>query len=180
MTTWSTTERAASDDAAALIEAVVERETAGLLAYFMRRVSPVEDAPDLLAETLLVLWRRADAVPRDPTAARMWAYGVARRVFATHRRGATRRSALADRLRQELATGSHSTDDEQDRPADRVHFALSTLPDLDQEIIRLVHWDGLSLVEVSGVLGRRQGTIRSRYHRARTALKRELESAADL
>nr|WP_273377824.1 sigma-70 family RNA polymerase sigma factor [Actinopolymorpha pittospori] len=148
-----------------------------MLAYFMRRVSPIEDAADLLAETFLVLWRRADAVPQDHAAARMWTYGVARRVLATHRRASNRRSALADRLRHELAIQPGRIDDDKIGPLDHLHTALTRLPDLDQEIVRLVHWEGLSLVEVAGVLGRRQGTIRSRYHRARKLLKRGLESA---
>jgi RNA polymerase sigma-70 factor, ECF subfamily len=179
VTVWSEAERAVRGEPASSVEGVIERETAGLLAYFTRRVSPVEDAADLLAETLLVLWRRADAIPPDQTAARMWTYGVARRVLATHRREATRRSALADRLRQELATQPHHTDDDNGELLERLHTAMARLPDLDREIIRLVHWDGFSLVEVAGVLRRRKGTIRSRYHRARKSLKRELESASE-
>ncbi|MFC5931142.1 sigma factor-like helix-turn-helix DNA-binding protein [Cryobacterium melibiosiphilum] len=49
---------------------------------------------------------------------------------------------------------------------------------MDQEIIRLVHWDGLSLKEVSQHLSPPSGTIRSRYHRARRRLREELDDAA--
>ena len=155
--TRSEADRAPCDEATSLIEGNVERETAGLLGYFTRRVSPVEDAADLLAETLLVLWRRADAVPEDPAAARMWTYGVARRILATHRRGATRRNALAHRLRQELSAQPALRDDE-DRPLNRLHAALSTLPPLDQEIVRLVHGDELSVGRGGRGPGRRPQT----------------------
>ncbi|NYI76258.1 RNA polymerase sigma factor [Nocardioides panzhihuensis] len=52
--------------------------------------------------------------------------------------------------------------------------ALERLKPIDQEILRLVHWDGLSLVETAELLGKRAGTVRSRYHRARSSLRRQL------
>jgi RNA polymerase sigma-70 factor, ECF subfamily len=57
-----------------------------------------------MAETFLTSWRRLEEVPPGPEA-RLWLYGVARRVLANHHRGQRRRSALADRLRGELAVG---------------------------------------------------------------------------
>jgi RNA polymerase sigma-70 factor (ECF subfamily) len=144
-----------------------------LLAYFVRRVVPAEDAADLLGETLLQLWRRADALPDDPHDARMWAFGVARNVLRGHRRTNQRRSALAGRLRNEL-----SSIDEVAHPADErvldLRAALDRLKPIDQEILRLVHWDGLSLVETATVVGLREGTVRSRYHRVRGRLRRQL------
>jgi hypothetical protein len=61
-----------------------------------------------------------DDVPAGDEA-RLWLYGVARRVLANHRRGETRRGALADRLRAELTVwaGSHA---DQDRGAIRSAF----------------------------------------------------------
>jgi RNA polymerase sigma-70 factor (ECF subfamily) len=58
----------------------VEGNGADLLAYFSRRVTPVEDAADLLADTLMAVWRRVADLPADGTGARMWMFGVARRV----------------------------------------------------------------------------------------------------
>lgn len=142
-----------------------------LLNYFVRRVDPVEDAADLLSETLLVMCRRARALPSDDREARLWAFGVARRVLGTHRRGAARRAALVDRLRNHLQ-------DEVYEPAtgraDLLREAVGALDPLDQEIIRLIHWDGFSQVEVARMLHRRPGTIRSRYARARESLKAQL------
>src|SRR6266568_6161944 len=47
-------------------------------------------------------WRRLDDVPADE-GARLWLYGVARRVLANHHRGQRRKSELAERLRLDLA-----------------------------------------------------------------------------
>ncbi|MBC7278385.1 MAG: sigma-70 family RNA polymerase sigma factor [Nocardioides sp.] len=142
-----------------------------LLAYFVRRVTPPDEAADLLGEALLVLWRRADAIPDEERAARMWAFGIARNVLRGHRRTSRRRSALANRLRAELAASDGLAHPADVRVLD-LRSALERLKPIDQEIVRLVHWDGLSLVEVAELLGKSEGTVRSRYHRARSSLRR--------
>ncbi|MFD7078035.1 RNA polymerase sigma factor [Nocardioides sp. NPDC059952] len=144
-----------------------------LLAYFVRRVAPAEDAADLLGETLLLLWRRSDAIPNDPDDARMWAFGVARNVLRGHRRTNQRRSALARRLRLELSSADELVHPADERVLD-LRAAIDWLKPIDQEILRLVHWDGLSLVETAAVVGMREGTVRSRYHRVRARLRRQL------
>jgi RNA polymerase sigma-70 factor (ECF subfamily) len=157
------------------VSALAVAHAPGLLAYFTRRVQQRDDAADLLGETMLVLWRRVADVPSDEQAARLWLYGVARRVLATHRRTGTRRHALTERLRTELATTAHKQSS-QDPRLEELQRAFETLHPIDQEIIKLVHWDGFSLVDAARVMGRRPGTIRSRYHRARTLLRAQLKA----
>lgn len=147
-----------------------------LLNYFVRRTDPPADAADLLSETLLVMTRRSADLPADDEQARMWAFGVARRVLLTHRRGKKRHAAMLHQLREHLWV-QHRQPQVGDQQ-DRVLSALSTLRPLDQEIIRLIHWDGFTQVEVAKMLGRPPGTVRSRYARARAALKAELRSGA--
>lgn len=156
---------------------LVRAEARNVLAFFTRRVQQPEDAADLLANTLLVLWRRVQDIPSDDTQARMWMYGVAARVLSEHRRGTARRTALSDRLRHELAE-SHQAHD-LDAGLD-VRAALERLDPLDAEIVRLVHWDGFNQAEAAAILGKRPGTVRSRYHRARAELKHLLADAAEL
>src|SRR5215207_10059445 len=52
-----------------------------VLAYALRRAAGPEDAADVVAETFLTAWRRLPDVPPDPEA-RLWLYGVARRILA--------------------------------------------------------------------------------------------------
>lgn len=161
------------------VESLAERLAPALLTYFTRRVPDASDAADLLAETLLVVWRRSLDVPHDPDQARMWTYGVARRVLATHRRGGVRRNALAARLRAELELTPptpNAPNDSETHAQAAVHAAIERLSPLDQEIVRLVHWDGFALAEVAALLGKRPGTVRSRYHRARQRLREDLSS----
>lgn len=156
------------------VSALAGLHSSGLLAYFTRRVPQREDAADLLGETLLVLWRRARDVPSDDDAARLWLYGVARKVLATHRRTGTRRHALATRLRTELAA-HHDQQPAEDPRLTTLQQALDELDPQDQEIIKLVHWDGFSLTDAAQIMGKRPGTVRSRYHRARARLRAHLD-----
>ena len=61
--------------------------------YVLRRTDNAEDAADAIADTFLIAWRRLDDIPTGDQA-RLWLYGVARRVLANQRRGKRRRSTL--------------------------------------------------------------------------------------
>jgi len=141
-----------------------------LLAYLQRRVG-FDDAPDLLGETMVVAWRRAAELPDDPERARMWLFGVARGALLNHARGERRRWALADRIRGTRGTdaAAPAADDGSD-----VRDAIARLdPDL-AEIVRMVHWDGFSLVETAEVLGIPASTVRGRYAKAKEELRTAL------
>jgi RNA polymerase sigma-70 factor (ECF subfamily) len=56
----------------------------------------------------------------------------------------------------------------------RVREALACLDAGDQEILRLVAWDGLAPAQAGMVLGCRLGAARVRLHRARRRLAQEL------
>ena len=164
---------ARADDKRARIECAVLENATALLGYFARRVDPPQDAADLLAETLLALWKRANALPAQDDEIRPWMFGIARNVLLHHQRSAARRSALADRLRDHLsATPTPGFSDSS--AFEELHQALDRLNQIDRDIIGLLHWDGLSLVEVSRVLHMKEGTVRSRYHRARERLRHDL------
>ncbi len=80
-------------------EAVYAAYHGPVLGYVLRRTGNPDDAADVIADTFLTAWRRLEDMPPEP-AARLWLYGVARRVLANHHRGQRRRSALAGRLRR--------------------------------------------------------------------------------
>lgn len=150
-------------------EAVFTANADGLLAYALRRAPSRADAADVVAETMLVAWRRLDDVPPGDEA-RLWLYGVARRVLANHSRGHRRRQRLGERLRdvmshQPISRVSDTFGDDED-----VRAALAHLPDDDREILRLVAWEGLSGKEIAAVLDISSEAVRTRLHRARRRL----------
>jgi RNA polymerase sigma-70 factor (ECF subfamily) len=153
-----------------------EHHARPLLAYAIRRVVDPADAADVVGETFLVAWRRLDDVPAGPES-RLWLFGVARRVLANHRRSEMRRHGLSARLRQMLATEMPAAAPSVDvETAQVVAQAMARLGVDERELLRLTSWEGLSPGEIAVVMDVPPGTARSRLHRARAQLRRELEA----
>src|SRR2546426_9890454 len=71
-------------------ERLVHENSRAILAYAIRRTKRPEDAADVLSEVLLIAWRRLEDVPRGREA-RLWLFGVGRRVIANENRSAAAR-----------------------------------------------------------------------------------------
>ncbi|MBN2622188.1 MAG: sigma-70 family RNA polymerase sigma factor [Acidimicrobiales bacterium] len=151
-------------------EALYAAEGRRVLAYALRRTTQPADAADVLAEVFLVAWRRLDDVPAAPEA-RLWLYGVARRVMANHRRAARRRDRLGERLASVLTEHVVADPAELGGSSDRVRAALAQLPSADREVIQLTIWEQLNAPQVASVLGVPPATVRTRLHRARRRLR---------
>ena len=154
----------------------LESSASDLLAYLERRVG-ADDAPDLLGETMVVAWRRVKELPPDDERARMWLFGIARGTLLNHSRGQRRRWALADRIRLQMRESATAP------PADEgaeVRDAIDRLePDL-AELVRLVHWEHLSVADAADLLGIPASTARGRYQRAKDRLRAALRQEAPL
>ncbi|GIF76992.1 RNA polymerase sigma factor [Asanoa siamensis] len=161
-------------DAADRFETMYRACYGDLLNYALRRSERPDAAADVVAETFLVAWRRINEIPSDQ--ARLWLFGVARRVLANHRRSARRTADLATRLHGEL---THATPAPPET-ADYVGRAFRTLPEADQELLRLVAWEGLSTTEMAVVLGCSVNAVRIRLHRARRRFAGALQDDSPL
>ncbi|MEV0387775.1 RNA polymerase sigma factor [Nonomuraea sp. NPDC050643] len=156
-------------------EEIYAAQYADILAYVRRRAGAAEDAADALAETFAIAWRRLDDVP-EGRPARLWLYGVARRVLANGRRAESRRTELVERLGRQLALWAESAGaDGGDLGGVREAFARLN-PD-DREVLALAGWEGLSSDEIATVLDCSRGAARLRLHRARKRLAKELQAA---
>jgi len=144
-----------------------------LLRYFLRRLDH-EDAADALADVMTTAWTRVAALPDEPDEARMWLFGVARKVLMHARRGNARRCRLADRLRNELAMRSAPAADS----GVEIRDAIDRLDGDLAELVRLIHWDGFSIIDAARLLEIPASTARGRYQRAKDALRETLASVA--
>jgi RNA polymerase sigma factor (sigma-70 family) len=155
------------DDRRRRFEDVYTANCGPILGYVLRRTSSPHDAADVLAETFLVAWRRLDDVPAGDQA-RLWLYGVARRVLANHHRGEQRRLLLTDRLRADIAAAY--------RPPEfagelaEIAAAYRSLPAADRELLALISWEGLDTGAAAEALGCSRNAVRIRLHRARRRL----------
>lgn len=138
--------------------------------YARRRVDPA-DVDDIVAETLLVLWRRLDDVPAD--AELPWCYNVARNCVANLRRTAMRRERLAQRLAAEppasVDLGGPASGSE---PG--VDAALASLSAKDREVVLLWAWEGLAPREIAITVGTSANAVSLRLSRAKRRLKSHL------
>jgi RNA polymerase sigma factor (sigma-70 family) len=168
--------RAGADERQARFEAVYAACHAPVLGYALRRTASPDDAADVIAETFLTAWRRLDEMPAGPQA-RLWLYGVARRVLANHHRGERRRSALAERLRGELAAAYLPP--EYSGELGRISLAFGRLPERERELLALNAWEGLDYGQIAVVLGCSRNAVRIRLHRARGRFEAELAATRD-
>jgi RNA polymerase sigma-70 factor (ECF subfamily) len=142
--------------------AVYARHYPDVVRYGLRRLDGLTAAEELAQEVFLVAWRRRSELPAR---ALPWLYGVARRLLANHWR-AQRTVPPFVELTEVAALDRH---DGVVRLVD-VRSALFRLSEDDQEILRLVGWEQLSLAEAASVLGCGLATAKVRLHRARRRL----------
>ncbi|GAB3774511.1 RNA polymerase sigma-70 factor (ECF subfamily) [Nocardioides ginsengisegetis] len=141
-----------------------------VFAYVRRRRTG--DAEEIVAETYAVAWRRRNEMPPQMFR-RAWLFGVARRLLVAASRQQQRETALKRELttlpipEHDTATRAHT--------AQVMSAALRRLPREQQELLRLVAWEGLTPAELAVSLGVRPGTARVRLHRARRALASDIE-----
>jgi RNA polymerase sigma-70 factor (ECF subfamily) len=161
-------------DAEERFRALFGRCSRPLLTYALRRVREPADAADVVAETFVVAWRRLDEIPPGGEA-RLWLFGVARRLVANQRRGELRRSRLAGRLWAELAEHVELDPMAPAETREVVEAALAGMDDDDVELLRLTSWEGLTPAEIGVVHGIPAAMARSRLHRARRRFRARLD-----
>jgi RNA polymerase sigma-70 factor, ECF subfamily len=157
-----------------LFETIYRETRQSLLAYLLRRTDSAEDAADLLSDVYLVAWRRMRQIPEGDEA-RLWLFGVARRLLANQRRRARTAADLAAALERTLAVrDSQQQFLESGIAAGEVAAALRELTPADRELLMLSGWERLTPSEIGIVVGRPAALVRVRLHRARARLRTKL------
>jgi RNA polymerase sigma-70 factor (ECF subfamily) len=137
------------------------------------RLGP-EDAEDVVCEVFVVAWRRIGEVPEHELG---WLLRVTRNVMANHLRAGSRRAALARRVA--VASPGALPDHAGDVVGrDAVQRVVGRLSERDQEVVRLLLGEGLSIPELATALGCRPNTASVRARRAKARLARAYEEEA--
>ena len=160
----------------AAFEAVFDRHYDAIHGYLRRRLdAPI--AEELAAETFAHALRGVSRYDDQRPDALPWLYGIAANLARRHRRTEVRR------LKAYARTGRDPLHDEHaDAPArldaaaagPRLAAALAALKHDDRETLLLFAWAELSYEEIARALRVPVGTVRSRLHRARRALRGHL------
>ena len=128
-----------------------------------RRYLGDDDAEDTVQDALLRLWQMVGELrqPFDALALRLT------------------RNLCIDKVRQKkptvMLTDSGGTDqaDGDDERIERMMAVVSTLPDLQQTILRLRHLEGMEMNEIADLIGSSEVAIRKALSRARQAVRQK-------
>jgi RNA polymerase sigma-70 factor (ECF subfamily) len=161
------------DDARERFEAIAAEVVEPVRRFLARRTDP-DTAEDVLAETLLVCWRRLEQVPEN---ALPWVYGVARNCLANIQRGDRRQVRLAARI--SVVDPPDEVGREAPEPDERVTAALAALRPEEAELLRLWAWEQLGPSQIAEVLGITPNAVSIRLHRARGKFVEELRKIED-
>lgn len=145
-----------------------------LFAVAHRILRDFDSAGDVLQVTLLRIWRDLPSL-RDPGLIEGWAYRVLVRACHDH---------LRKQRRQALALHLLTTDGSQPDPSsavanrEQLERAFRTLTTEQRAAIVLQYYRDLSLAEIAEVLHVPIGTVRSRLHYAKRAMRSAIEADA--
>jgi RNA polymerase sigma-70 factor (ECF subfamily) len=169
-------QRCQTGDGVAFEELV--RRYAPRLRYYLRKMlaDHAIETDDVLQDVWLSVFRD---VPRlaDAAAFPAWLYRVARNQALRQLRRSSFRDALvpvSDDVPDDTGEDTFSAEE-----VDLVHAALDHLPGDQREVLVLRFVESMSYENIAAVLGCRVGTVRSRLHYAKRALRQVLDRTAD-
>lgn len=173
-------ERVASGDDAAF-EVLVNRYQHRLFGFCLRMLGDRSEAEDVAQDVFLTVYRNAGEF-RGDSAFSTWLFRIAKnqtlnRIKYLERRGRSSRKSLdelgEDRLQDAAERGpDHAV--AQDQTARAVRDAISALQEDHRAVVVLRDMEDLSYEEISDITGLPLGTVKSRIHRARSALAKRL------
>ncbi len=147
-----------------------------------------EDAEDVMQDALLKTYEHAPRIA-DPTAFRTWLYTTVRNACLMKRRRHVGEPADFDSIEQghdsseggdgpvQIADQSTPVDEQliQHSSDQRMRTALQSLPGAYRMIVILRDIEELSTREVAEITGYSEANVKTRLHRARLMLRRQLE-----
>jgi RNA polymerase sigma-70 factor, ECF subfamily len=143
------------------------------LLYYLRRLVPHGDtALDVHQEVWIDVFRVLPNL-HAPEAFSVWLYQIAHHKAARFIRNEIRREDVIEAAGADEAASAQPESDGLD--AEAVHKALALLPPHHRDILTLHYLNDFSTAEIGRVLDCPAGTVKSRLHHARIALRRVIE-----
>jgi RNA polymerase sigma-70 factor (ECF subfamily) len=157
------------------LELLYRRHAPWLAGRLAARTSSRELAEEALQDTFLAAWRGARAY-HGTGEVPAWLWGIARRRLASLARRQPRAALSLEAAGERLdpAAGPEEAALGRDASA-RVRLAVARLPEEQRAAVAAVVYQGQSIEQAARATGVAEGTIKSRLHRARLHLRRELQ-----
>ena len=169
---WALIRAIARGDERAL-ERLYQSYGPGLLVYLSGRLGDSHLAEEVLQDVMLAVWRAAPRF-RFESKLRTWLFAIARNRAIN----AYQRKRAPDHLPIEQANRFSGSEmrplDTRQEKRSTLLEALQNLPRQQRETLELVFMHNFSIQETAMILDVAPGTIKSRLHRAKTALRHDL------
>lgn len=162
-------QRSAQGDRAAFVE-LIRRYRGSLVSLIRRLVSDLDEAEDLLQETLVQSWLNIASV-RSPERVQAWLLQVARNLCRDYHKSAERREHPTEQRELESYVNRYGRAASPEPMATGVGEALHRLSPAEREAVQLFYAQGLTMKEVSARTRSPIGTVKSRLFTARHHLR---------
>lgn len=147
------------------VEELFEQHSEKLFAYLRQHTQSREDAEDILVETFMAALAETKFAHLSESVQVAWLWRVARNKVADAFRKATLRRSVPLEQADETPCEEEARDPEQvalrQDEEREVHDLLHTLPELQQEVLRLRFGYDLHCGEIAAILGKREDAVRA-------------------
>jgi len=149
------------------------------LLYFIRRiVGETDEALDILQAVWLIVHRGLWKL-KSQNAFRVWLYRIAHHQAVSELRRSSKRPVLIEEIETIQTPDATSVENEVFDNAELVHVALRDLSVDHRRVLTLRFLEDMTNDEIAEVVGCSPGTIKSRLHYAKHALRRRIKELLD-
>lgn len=171
-------ERIADGDEDAMSQLYLDHESA-IYAYAMKKLNDSQAGADIVHDVMIAIWKGASGF-QGRSSLRSWVLGIAHNKIVDHIRKSVRHDA------DELDESMNQTEDDSitASPVEMVQaaqnnrflrYCLEKLNDLHRQVVHLAYFEDLGCAEIAEIIGKPEGTVKTRMYHARLALKRCLQ-----
>jgi RNA polymerase sigma-70 factor, ECF subfamily len=145
------------------------------LLYFVRRILGETDGSlDILQAVWLIVHKRLRKL-KSLDAFRVWLYRIAHDQAVTELRKRSKRPVLVEEFETIPEVDSARVDEARFENAEIVHLAMQGLSVDHCRVLTLRFLEDMTIEEIAKVISCRPGTVKSRLHYAKDALRRRIE-----
>ncbi|MEN6355860.1 MAG: RNA polymerase sigma factor [Armatimonadota bacterium] len=155
-------------------ESLIEKYKKMVYGIAWSRLGDSDLSEDAAQETFIKAYTYL-ATLREPDKFQGWLARIARNVCTSLSRRARRDNAFKQRWALLESAEPQSGHDECESPKEHLWQSFAELPDVHREALTLYYIEGKSTAETAAALGITEQALRTRLHRARTALRIQLE-----
>lgn len=158
---------------------IFDRHVDAVRRFVVRRLGSSR-SDDVISEVFRVAFERRDVFDTHVESGLPWLYGIASNLVRRECRSRTRHAAALERvggLREDMGDPYLDLVARIDARSELAGLrrAVLSLTDDEREMLLLVAWEQLSPTEAAAVLSIPPATARTRLHRARQQIRRQLE-----